>query len=102
MLVLVRNVDLTMGNVDIGGSGKSEIDPFGIPGFYGISEIDPVGIPGFYGIVTYLRRWKGNISHEMLTYEYWPMTSFIDFFLHVIRTLFQQIATYPIRLLLQL
>ena len=61
MLVLVRNVDLTMGNVDIGGSVKSETDPFGIPGFYGISEIDPVGIPGFYGIVTYFRRWKGNI-----------------------------------------
>ena len=29
---------------DIGGSGKSELDPFGIPGFYGISEIDPFAV----------------------------------------------------------
>ena len=29
-------------------------------------------------------------SHGMLTYKYWPMTSFMDFSLHVIRTLFQQ------------
>ena len=49
---------------DIGRSGKSEIDPFGIPGFYGISEIDPFGIPGFYGIVTYFRWRKGNISWD--------------------------------------
>ena len=43
MTTLVRNVDLTSANVDlvcrisdIGGSAKSEIDPFGIPGFYGV------------------------------------------------------------------
>ena len=28
----------------------------------------------------------------MLTYKYWPMTSFMDIFLQVIRTLFQQIV----------
>ena len=46
-----------IGGSDIGGSGKSEIDLFGISGFDGILEIDPF----FYGIVTYFRWWKGNI-----------------------------------------
>ena len=54
------SVDIVCRISDIGGSGKSEIDPFGIPGFYGISEIDPFAILGFYGIVTYLRWRKGN------------------------------------------
>ena len=55
---------------DIGGSGKSEIDPFGIPGLLSVVEREH--------------------SHGMLTYNNWPMTSFMDFVLHVIRTLFQQ------------
>ena len=38
---MVGDVDLVCRISDIGGSAKSEIDPFGIPGFYGTSEIDP-------------------------------------------------------------
>ena len=41
------NVDIVCRISDIGGSGKSEIDPF--------------GISGFYGIVTYFRCWEGSI-----------------------------------------
>ena len=52
------SVDIVCRISDIGGSGKSEFDPFG---FYGISEIDPFGIPDFYGIVTYFRWGKENI-----------------------------------------
>ena len=38
-------MDLVCRISDIGGSAKSEIDPFGIPGFHGISEIDPCNFP---------------------------------------------------------
>ena len=37
-------VDIVCRISDVGGSAKSDIDPFGIPGFYGISEIDGIAL----------------------------------------------------------
>ena len=59
---------------DIARSAGLEFDPMVCQSSYGIPEIDPFGIPGFYGIVTCFWRWEGDAPHGMLTYKYWPMT----------------------------
>ena len=72
---------------DIGRSAELEFDPMICQSSYGIPEIDPFGIPGFYGIVTYFRWWEGDIPHGILTYKYWPMTPFMNISFIAFRTL---------------
>ena len=84
---LVKFMDPVCRLSDIGRSAGLEFDPMVWQSSYGIPEIDPFGIPGFYGIVTYFRWWEGDVPLGMLTYIYWPMTPFMDFLLCLSHTL---------------
>ena len=67
---------------DIRHSAGLEFDPMVCQSSYGISaEIDPFGTSGFYDIVTCFRPWEEGVPHEMLSYKYWLMTPFMDFYL---------------------